>query len=282
MNTKKIINSALCLLLAIVMFVPNVDAKKSKYIYRKRAEWVKVIKLSQKQMGDVALAHPVSNITTQEIQLILESVEMSKGSGFLNKQKIKNVFSKEEAAKYAPLIASGLKQAQNNQIVNLSIVHKRPQLIMRNDYLSIVNIYKTQEGLHLNFRKIFARLDGDYEQASNMDRAIRRAKSIRVGLAPKQGQKLGVDNNMEIIFDSQFLSTIPANLAENTSTTTKESVKTYGKIQNKIAQPQVQNVQNGFENSLETRLQKLESLKNKGLISSSEYKSKKKEILRDL
>lgn len=274
MITKKIAK-ILPLFVIIVGFSGDAFSKSKTYIYRHRANWVKLVKLRKKQLGGVALDHPYK-ISTSDMENMLLSIRISKSALFSKKSKIKDVFSIEEAKKYAPLLVTALRKAQPNQVVNFSIIHQRPNMILRNDYLSMVNLYVTSDGIHFNFRKLFAQMSGDYLQASNLDKSIRKAKGIRVSLEAGEGQRLAYDDE-ELIFDKNFDSSATA---KRVAPETKKSRLKKTKKQ-KMAKIEKTNESSGNSDVM-SRLKKLDELKDAGLISNTEYKEKKKDILNDL
>lgn len=150
---------------------------------------------------------------------------------------------------------------------------------MRSDYLTMVNIFATEEGVHFNFRKLFAKLDGDYEQASKLDRAIRDAKSLRVSLEAKEGQKIAFQDPMELILNPQydFSGTgVALRYGEESVPQAKESFK------KKTSMHQAESVSVPSSQKVRDRLTQLEELKSSGLINDKEYERKRQEILDSL
>lgn len=261
----------LYMVLMTLLLVPAAGfAKKSKtYIYRSRINWVKLEKLSKKQLAGVELQHP-AEFSVPQMQAMLQSLEMNKGSLFGSELKTSEIFTDEEAAKYAPYIVEALAKAAPNQVVNMAIVHKKNKYLVRNAYLSVINVFVTDQGLHFYFGKIFARLDGDYENLAMMDETFRRAKSLRVSLNATEGQKLAFSDANEVILDLSydFISNKKAEEA---------FVADEGKASDKKSSES-----SSQEPSVKQRLEQLEQLKKDGLISDKEYKTKRAEILKEL
>src|SRR3989339_311578 len=126
----------------------SVFADSKTYVFRKRAEWVKLVKLSNKQMGGQVLLHPHTAVSVKTMTDILSGLKMNKAQGLKKGFKTNEVFSSEEAKKYAPFIGQALGQAGRNQVVNVSVVHKRPYFMVRHDYLSLINVYVKDDGIH--------------------------------------------------------------------------------------------------------------------------------------
>lgn len=282
---------------AIVFFVtlifvsgPVFSAKD--YLYRQRASWVKLAKLSSKQMAGQELSHPCQGISSEQMAFMLKSITIHKGKLIKTEKDTIGVFSDEEAAKYAPLLVQALGQATANQIVNFAVVHKRPYFILRNDYISVANVFVQGNELHLNFTKIYAKLKGDYKQASRLDRAVSNAKSIRLALVAMPGQILTKDG-YEIIMDLNHDFGGDVSLASDEQTrpikgqepvnvekeSTEEKTAQVGEIETVIAQ------EGAFvtpEEDTVTRLKKLEQLKKEKLVTEAEYQEKKFKILDEL
>lgn len=263
--------------LLVFVFVLPAQAKSKTYLYRSRANWVKLVELKKKQIGDTVLEHPQNSLSTEILENMLLSITLNRSALFGKEVKELGVFTVEEARKYAAFIVQGLKSASPNQVINVAVIHQRPHFIIRADYLSIFNVYVTGEGVHFYFNKIFARLDGDYEQASQMDAALSRAKSARVTIKPMPGQRLAYHDGQEIIMDPAF------NFAANSIVPRAETVKSEYQMINEPRQAPVASAPaTGNQNDIKSRLSKLEELKKSGLITTQEYQQKKKDILNSL
>lgn len=258
------------------VFFSEASAKSKTYVYRQRADWVKLKKLTKKQLGSTLLSHPY-DINVPQLEAMLLSLTLNKGVLFKKETKEIGIFSEDEAQKFAPYIVDALKQADPNQVVNISIVHKRPHFIIRSDFISIINVFATDEGLHFHFGKLFAKLDGDYEQASKMDQAIHRAKGVRVSLKIMPGQKLAYSGE-EVILDPNFDygagSILPREQPTKSANEILMGDRRKSKSKRIYPAPASQDVK--------SRLEKLEELKREKLITESEYNQKKKEILQSL
>lgn len=261
----------------------NFGYAKSDYIYRSRANWVKLEKLSKKQLAGQILAHPFKSITTDQLVSMLMSLKMSKAQLFSKEIKTQEVFSIGEARKFAPIILKAFRKADPNEVVNVSMVHKRPHFVIRNDYLSMMNFYVTDEGLHVHFMKLFAKLKGEYKQASKMYQEISKSKGIRVSLEAVPGQTLLAEVD-EVIFDLNYdfvnNVTLPSekvaldydDTPEDESKPKKEKSKKKKSYKKKSSS----------SDSVQSRLSKLKNLYDEGLISKKDYDAKKGEILSDL
>lgn len=276
---KKIILSALLIVLIVSPLAAS--AKSKEYMYRSRANWVKLIKLSNKQLAGVKLKHP-ADITEPKMESMLLSLNMTKASIFKKDVKTTEVFSIDEAKKFAPYITEALRQAEPNQVVNLAIVHKRPYFVVRKDYMSMINVFATEDGVHFYFSKLFAKLDGDYQQASKMDTAINKAKSIHVSIDANTGQKIADGSADELVLDPHY------DFVSNTNRTVVAETKYIPQgdvVAIKSSKKDKQSVSKNTSATMldvSTRLQELMELKTKKLITDAEYNQKKKEILSEI
>lgn len=283
---KKFLKFSLLTVFLVSSFSYNGHAKNKAYIYQSNVNWVKLVKLSKKQMAGQTLDHP-AEFSNSAIEDMLLSITLNQASLFKKEVKEKEVFNSIEARKYAPFIAEALNKAGPNEVVNVSIVHKRPYFILQNDYITNINIYKTSQGLHFYFNKLYAKIVGDYKQASQMTESIQKARSLNVSLQATPGQKLAMNNGIELIMDTQhsFADNVAA-FQEKNQQNNEENLKAKSR---RKATPEKENVSSAAptntaseDSSLKARLQKLEDLKKDKLVTEAEYQQKRKEILQDL
>jgi hypothetical protein len=167
-------------------------------------------------------------------------------------------------------------------------VHKRPYFILRHDYISIINIFVADNGIHFNFSKLFAKLNGDYEQASNFDEQVQKAKGIRVSLEAHKGQTILSDQDEVILalnydFANDVLIANANEAVANQTKAEKKAAKKKGKTDtNTTAVAQTTPTPTGSADNVKSRLETLEQLKKDKLITDGEYQQKKSEILNSL
>ena len=176
----------------------------AEYVYRQRINWVKIDKASPKNVPLGSLRHPYATMTVEQMEGMLLSIKISKR--YLLKKEVDSVdvFNSFEARKYAPFIVEALAKATPDQVVNFSIIHKRPFFILRNDRLTMGNVWAADDGIHFQFAKIFAKMIGDYEASGHMDKAIRNARSLHVTLDANEGQQLSYASATEVILDPNY------------------------------------------------------------------------------
>lgn len=177
---------------------------KNDYIYRQRVNWVKVDKADPKEIPLSDLRHPYTAISSNQMEAMLLSIKISKKHLLKKEVNSVDVFNTFEARKYSSYLVDALSRVGPEQVVNFSIVHKRPLFILRNDRLTMGNLFVAGDGVHFQFTKLFAKLSGDYEASANMDKMVRKAKTSRVSLEASEGQVLSYTNPTEIILQTGF------------------------------------------------------------------------------
>lgn len=267
-------------------------ASSNDTLYRQRVNWVKLSEISPKNLPEGELRHPYTSLTTDQVEAMLLSIKIDKKYVLKKKVDTIDLFSIWEAHKYAPMIVEALAKATPDQVVNFSIVHKRPFFILRNDRLTMANVFVAGDGIHFQFIKIFAQLTGDYEASAHMDKAIREAKGLRVTLGAQPGQILSYDSPMELILDSSydFVAHVQKEQNEEAALDQKE-MKGSDKTEKKSAvkeplpvspsAPEASSSEGQSQNAAD-RLKQLEELKRQKLITEQEYQTLRKKILSDL
>jgi hypothetical protein len=224
------------------------------------------------------------------MQAILESVKLARR--FLLKKEIEtqDVFSVDEARKFSPPLVEALSQAQGDEVVYFSVIHKRPLFILQNDLLTMGSLWAEADGIHIHFDKLFAKLEGDYQASTHTDRAIRNAKSLRVSLEAGPGQKLSYDHPMEIIVepntDFVVAPTVSTPTMEPTTPTVENKPAKTGKVA-KTSSPRAETTPVATRSvagasSVGQRLQNLENLRAQKLISEKEYTELRQKILSEI
>lgn len=252
------------------------EAKSDKYIFRSRVNWVKINKARAKDVPLNSLVHPYKDINVDTMEAILLSLKISKKSAFKGDIQTQEIFDSWEARRFAPHIVEGLSQINKDQVIHVSVLHKRPKFLLKNDYLTMMSVWVATDGIHFQFQKIFARLKGDYLSISNNNREIREAQGLRTSLEAGEGLLLAYDRPNEIVADPKFAwidsvqATMQARAIEE-----EQYLAGKGKKSETIVVAPVQE-------SPTIRLRRLEKLRKDGLVSEEEYQKIRKKILEDL
>lgn len=271
------------MLLVVCFSVPtlSVPVMAGDYIYRQHINWVKLNKASSKDVNVASIKQPFTGLNVGQMEALLESVKLSKRYLLQKKIETRDIFNSDEAARFASPLVEALAKAQGDEIVDFSVIHKRPLFLLQNDSLTMGSMWAASDGIHIIFSKLFAKLQGDYQASANTERAVRNAKSLRVTLEAAPGQTLSYDHPMEIIvalnqdFDALKVAETPAPI-EN-----KKAVVIATKSSPAASAPAVQ-AQPTASKSAAQRLQDLDTLKTQKLISEQEYQTLRKKILSEI
>lgn len=274
------------ILLVVLMLASTVAFAKSDYIFRQRVNWVKLEKGDSSVVALGSIRHPAKNMTQDQMEAMLLSVKI--GRRFVIKKDIEtaDVFNSWEARKFAPYLVEALSKATSDQVVNFAVIHKRPTFILQNDRLTMGYLWVADDGIHFYFTKLFAKIEGDYEASAHIDKAIRRAKSLRISLEAGPGQKLSYNSPMEIIMDANYdfiTQTANERLAQ-TRAEEEEMKGTKNKPQAVAEQgrsPRTSPTVSGSGNVAD-RLKQLDALKSQKLINEAEYQKLRAKILADI
>lgn len=252
------------------------------------------------------LSHPYT-FTDSQIRAILRSLKYSKKLILLKESKNRDVFELEYIDKYAPYLIEAFSKVTPEQAVVWSVVQKRPYFIIRNDKLTSVRMWVLDNELHIDFIKLEAKLQGDYQAKTTGQRLIDDAKGIGVHIEPQQGQKFALDSTDTLILDlnanwSQIADALDAederlreeaDLAKkgkkmaqegkSPSTSGGTDLNTSLRSNSTAAQTPARPAPSAKDQSdAQARLTELKALKDKGLITDKDYDKKKEEILKDL
>lgn len=264
---------------------------KTDYIYRQRVNWVKIDKADPKEIPLSDLRHPSTVIEDNQMEAMLLSIKISKKHLLKKEVDSIDVFNTFEARKYSSYLVNALARVGSEEVVNFSIVHKRPLFILRNDRLTMGNLFVAGDGVHFQFTKLFAKLSGDYEASANMDKMVRKAKTIRVSLEANEGQVLSYASATEIILSPtyDFIKNVQIEQAHReeedaeamkTKSARKDSKEEIVSSSNNSAPPVISS--QTASGDAPSRLRKLEDLKKQKLISDQEYQDLRKKILSEL
>jgi hypothetical protein len=185
----------------------------------------------------------------------------------------------------------------------ISYLSKDPIFILRNDRLNIADCWISGNELHVDFKKLFAKITGDIDKRGNETKAASRAKGLRVRLELGPGQKMAMSNPEEIILDLDYNyvvvpetkqapkkgvtmtgEEVPLVWTADNATTDEPEVKPMSAAEKKTKKKEIKSPVEPTPPTatIKERLEKLDELKKAGLINKQEYTEKKAEILRDL
>ena len=246
--------SRLIMLAAVALFViPTTAVAKSKHIVytNYRLNFVKLVNLKGKELQQRAPTHPAT-LSVEQLRNMLGSIRIHR-KALLKKGKIledRNVFDDKALDILAPHMVDAFRQASAKQVVVFSYLFKNPKSILRNDRFTTGKAWVKDNELHVEFVKVYAKVIGDIDKRGMSNKALGKAKGLRIALEPGPNQMLGSTSPREIIMDLS---------------------KTYvGAGEHAIPETPTE------------RLEELKRLREMNLITEKEFKAKRQAILRQL
>lgn len=264
----------LCLLLATVS-----KAQAGEVIYRSTNK-LDLIKLDKAKKSEAAggLSHPYTFDPVQ-MREILGSIHFNKNVIFLRDVEDRDLFDAGNVEFLSPYLIEAFQKAKNNEVVTVSYFTRSSKFVIQDDRLSVFRAYVKDDGLHIKFSKLYAKLLGD-RTTQGADRAASQARGMRVSLEPQKGQDRISWDPEELVFDLHYF--VPGGSA----TAKKEEIvpekKTTKKSEQVTTKKSASTSMDTGEKSVKRRLEELEQLRKDELITDKEYQQKRKELIREL
>lgn len=286
----------------------KVFAKKTTYIVTdKRLNYVKLVEVKASVAEERNITHPVE-ISTEQMRNILENLNLSKEHLVGDKVDSKQIFNEQAINYLASALSRAFREAQPNEEVQFSYVVKNPYVILRNDRLTMIDTWVSGNELYLDFKKLYAKMTGDTDKRGNYSKIISRAKGVRVSLELGPGQQMAAVGSNILIVDlkqSQLAPLASSVQVDSADQTKGQALKDIDRKKSKYSRSKSSEGEvvaasaeaassssaaqtassvstSSSEDDAVRRLEKLDMLRKRNLISSKEYKEKKAEILKDL
>lgn len=259
--------------LVLLFAIPSsAFASKTTYIYTNhRLHYVKRVELDKKELkkrGEVN--HPYT-FTELQLRNLLASIQFSKTLILAKEVEENEVLNNMALDFLVPHLAEAFKGVQAREEVAFSLVTYQKRAVFQDNRLTIATAWVKDNFLHIHFHKLMAKVDTtNYDKFSDVSKAINRARGVRVALELQSGQEFGEST------DEILLPVAMADLLVKAEAKREEPKEEQKKSETPMAKTE------GEPSAVESRLQQLEELKKKGLVSKKEYEEKKKEILSDL
>lgn len=252
--------------LLLLVFVSG-SVKGATYVYQnpKKTNFVKIEK-AKKEETEGGLDHPFS-FTPDQIEGVLRSIHINKKDLVLKDIKNRQLLDEKGIKLLSPYIVEAFQKAGEREVVEVSYVRKEPFIIFQNDRLTRFRAFVKNDGLHLRFLKLYAKLSIEQSPGSNIRglRSTEEAQSMGVRLALQEGQVLFSSSPVELLLDVNALHSV--------------SPTPPGIVSQNLKSPETSAP---LEKSIRERLKTLESLKQDGTITESEYRQKREEIIKGL
>jgi len=290
----------------ICIFACTAHAAKTTYIATNhRFNYVKLKEVKGRVVEARMMTQPAT-IDETGLRAALASVKLARSYIIKKEVDTQRVFDDRAIDFLAPNMVRAFAKATPMENVVFSYLSKNPIVILRNDRLNIAVAWIHENELHIEFKKLFAKVTGDVDKRGGERRAASRARGLRVKLDLGPGQMMALGNPKEIILDLNYnyivkpevepeitegvtmagekvpLAPPPADSATADEAVANEMAAAGRKAEKAKKAGAAGVAATAGKVTVEERLEKLDDLKKKGLISKKEYKSKRKEILNEL
>lgn len=270
-------------MLALLVISGEAFAAKTTYIAtNKRFNYVKLKEVKSSVAERRMMTQPVQ-VDEKWLAAALKSLKLSRH--YLIKKEIdsQQIFSESAIDFLTPNLTRALAQATHVEEVIFSYLQKNPIFIIRNDRLTIAKAWVHDDGLHIKFLKLHAKLLGDTDKRGNERRAINNSTGLRVKLELGPGQTLGIEDHEEVVLSMKYdfikeveLKKAAAARIEKTEKPDAAAAAIAGSTG--VAAGAAVGSSTGSSGASE-RLKRLDKLKKEKLITKKEYDAKRKEIL---
>lgn len=244
------------------------------YKSRNKLDFVKIEK-AKKPEKEGGLLHP-HEFDPEQIRSILRSIRFNKKILLLKDIENKTLFDEGNIEFLAPYLIEAFKKANAEEVVAVSYYTREGKSVIQNDRLTIFRAFLKEDGLHMKFTKMYAKLLGD-RTAMGADRMSQEARSLRVSLEPQPGQNRISWDPEEIVFDLAVFA--PGGMKVPAPIAVKHESK---KGKEKVRASEERREPPAGEKSVKERLRELDELKKDELITEKEYQRKRRELIEQL
>lgn len=252
-------------------FSPALLAKE-QFIYQQGVNHVKVSHMPKKEREGLVVEHPTVFTVDQMTDMLL-SLKIARRHLVKKDVDDQQLFSPDEAARFAPYLVQAFERVEAEEWVSLTVVHKRPLVVIRNDRLTLGHLWVSGGKLVIRFDKVYAKLSGDYEASSNHNRQLNEATSVRLSLESGPGQTLSANDSHEIALDIAFDYRGAAQALAQSPPPPQGAVP---------PPPPRPIAPTAASRPIKERLAELEGLKKDGLVTEQEYADMRTAILGNL
>lgn len=261
-------------------FLISVSAHADDYIYKSRnkIDFIKLEK-AKKDEKEGGLKHP-TEFTDDQLRSILQSIKFNKKIIMIKDIENRDLFAADNVEFLLPYLKEAFQKAKDDQVVIASYFTRDTKLVIQNDRLTIFRAFVKDDGLHIKFTKLYAKLLGDrVTQGSNV--ATSQARGMRVSLELQPGQNRISWDPEELVFDlNQFSASGGSAAVAKEEKPSKDKKEVVRKTKTAKSSEQTSDVTDKAQN-MRDRLKELDQLKKDGVISDKEYQSKRRDILKD-
>lgn len=299
---KKFIFSVL---IGLIALCGSSSSEAGEYLYKSpnKLDFIKMDK-AKKSEKEGGLRHPAS-LDENQVKGILSSLHFSKNILIRKDITDKAIFSERHVEFLAPYLAEGLKKADENQVVTVSYFTKDSKFLIQNNRITIFRAFVKDDGLHLHFSKIYAKILGDRE-TKGVHQAATQATAVNVVLEMQPGLSWVTIDPPEVLADLKYdfvahkaatevVADEPAKKGKKSKTAKSENVQEAQAAEpaKEAKKPKVPSYDDVSEHgadrespqhkaNIKARLKELEDLKKEDLITDKEYQRKRRDLLQEL
>lgn len=165
-------------------------SSKTLYQSPNNIDSVKIVKARGAEAE--GLKHPFT-FKPDQIRSILRSIHFNKKILIAEDLGDRQLFEERHIEFLTPHLVEAFKQATPGEVVAVSFFTQSAKFGLGNDRLTIFRAFVKEDGLHLKFSKIYAKMLGD-RTTKGAHRAVQEAKGLRVSLETQPGQtRIGWD-----------------------------------------------------------------------------------------
>lgn len=295
MSMKKLTMAAVGVL--ALFGASTVSAGDTIYKSKNKIDFIK-LDGAKKDEKDGGLNHP-HTFEADQIREILGSVHFNKKILMLKDVENRDLFDAQNIEFLTPYLVEAFQKAKSNETVVVSYFTRDTKLVIQNDRLTVMRMFLKNDGLHIKFTKIYAKMLGD-RTTQGAAAASANARGMRVSLELQPGQNRISWDPEELVFDlSQFTG---GAVAATDTKAAKDSKKAKKEKKGKeiVAEEAVKETpvaeakpvkeskkktaaaEPTGEKTVRDRLKELDDLKKDEMITEKEYQAKRKELLKDL
>lgn len=256
-------------------------ARKTTYVATNhRWNYVKVVEVKPRVAEERNMTQPV-DISVAQMSDILRSLKISKQHLFGDEVTEREIFNEKAINFLAPALSQAFRDAASNEEVQFAYDVKDPKFILRNDRLTAVTAWVSGRDLYLEFNRLAEKLLGDTDKRGRESYTLSRAQGLRLSLEIGPGMTMAAVGSKTMVVDLNH--SFRPEVASSKTTTGTAAATTTTAANDKVSTGTTATSAPVMSDDKTTRrLEKLDMLRKRNLITNKEYKEKKAEILKDL
>lgn len=265
--------------LVLCVAVPaKLMARKTTYVATNhRWNYVKVVEVKPSVAEERNMTTP-TDISESQMRDILRSLKISKQHLFGDQITEREIFNEKAINFLAPALCQAFRDAASNEEVQFAYNVKDPKFVLRNDRLTAVTAWVSGRDLYLEFNRLAEKLLGDTDKRGRESYTLSRAQGLRLSLEVAPGMTMAAVGSKTMVVDlnHNFKPTMASSKTQSDETTTTAS------NDRPVTETTTSTAPVMSDDEATRRLEKLDMLRKRNLITNKEYKEKKAEILKDL